>query len=120
PHKESASIVWDVDKAKFVGPDHFLTKAVVAPAILWRLSDLKPIVEFSDRGRDLPEASPTGRYLAAPVDDGIAILETASGKVCGHLKAPRGADGIEATAFRNDGRRLAATDGKRLLIWNLE
>lgn len=86
---------------------HVVLWDLPAARVVWRL----------ETGRDAPPAvSPTGLALAVSLPSGVAIVETATGKVLRRFE-DSGAD--RAMAFDPSGSRLAMSEDNRFRVWDL-
>ena len=108
----------DVTWAVFVDSSHLLSLSRHGELALWETPTLKPVYMVKVQHMGPPALSATRKYLSVATSAGVAILQTADGRVAGVLPGKDLSTG--AFAFRDDGRRLAMRQGYRLSVWDLE
>jgi WD40 repeat protein len=101
---------------------------------LWDVVDRKPLhvlrssdtevcaIAFTRDGRQILSGGGTRKRgdLAAELKAGvIRVWDTASGKQLCELRDPDSQEGIDSLALAPDGRTLAASSGRRVLLWDL-
>jgi hypothetical protein len=112
--QRSTDVVW----ADFINSQQIVTRNSAGDVGLWRIPEVWPKwVAHLERGAAVA-LSPTRKYLAAAVRDGIKIIDLAEGKMVGSI--PAEIDAADAIAFNRDGKRLAVWSGDRIRVWDLE
>lgn len=105
--------------AQFVDANHVITVAFPGKLVLWDVAKSRAVYKFDLSASGVPALSANRKYLAAPVNNGMFVLDALTGKTLGKLSG--GDPGmISAVEFRPDGRRLAALSAQRLLVWDLD
>lgn len=105
----------DVGFAAFVDADHLLTVGN-GSLTLWDVPTVKAI--YTVKINRAPAISVGRKYLAVPANDGMFVLEAATGKPLAQLQGEKGLP--MEFAFRPDARRLAMISGGRLQVWDCE
>lgn len=103
---------------QFVDAKHVLTVAFPGKFVLWEVAASRAVYKFDLSNSGVPALSANRKYLAAPVNNGMYILDALTGKTLGKLPGDPGS--VTALAFRPDGRRLAALSAQRMLVWDLD
>lgn len=86
---------------------------------LWDLPAARLVYLIEKVGNTPPPAlSPGGNYLAVPTAGGAAIIETATGKLCGTTSM--GGSLKPGVAFNPSGRLLLLCAGNRYLVWDCQ
>lgn len=84
---------------------------------LWDLDEVSPLWFIDLPQAQIPAVGPDGKYLACEVENAIALLDMAAGKVLARLPAEK--MGLTSLAFSPDGRFLAGVGGDTLWIWDV-
>jgi WD40 repeat protein len=104
--------------ARFIDSDHVVTAEFPGRLAVWQVSGAKVVYSLELTNGGVPGLSATGRYLAAPVNNGLYVFEAQSGKVVGNLPGDPGT--VTALSFSPDGRQLASLSHQRLVVWDLQ
>jgi hypothetical protein len=106
-----------VDWASMVSASHLLA-IVDSNLFLWDLPAARLIYRVEGiRSGNPPAVSPNGASFALPCEGGIAVIETATGKVQRRLSQPGWAP---TAAFDPTGRYLAICTSNRFYIWDCQ
>jgi hypothetical protein len=103
--------------ARFLDSDHILTSEFPGRLVMWQVSAAKAVYRLDLTNGGVPAVSATGRYFAAPANNGLFVFEAQSGKVLGQLPGDPGV--VNALSFSPNGRQLASLSSQRLMVWNL-
>lgn len=104
--------------AQFIDSDHVVTSEFPGRLAMWQVSNAKAIYNLELTNGGVPAISATGKYLAAPVNNSLYILESLTGKTLAKLPGDPGTVG--GLSFNPNGKQLACFSSQRLMVWNLE
>lgn len=109
----------DVADALLIDNDHLLTISNEGSLQVWNVAESVEPLYFGRTARRGGMALELHRdCLAIRTDDGVVIIEPASGKSLGRLAAAGKAHWPQL-AIRGDGQRLALAEGGRIRVWDL-
>jgi hypothetical protein len=116
PHDDARNGSRDVQWARFLGDDRFVTSGN-GMLVIWSFPDCEPIARLPAGGR--PALSPDGRLIAWCDAQNVGIFDVEAMEVVAQQPTP---DRLHdpKVAFSPSGKRLACIAQDRLLVWNTE
>lgn len=103
--------------ARFIDADNVLQRLKPQEYTLWNLRDKKLVYRLHQHSfvPSVVGLSPGRKYIALPEDDGVTVVEAATGEMLARL-LPK--ERTLATAFSDDGRKLAIVGHNKLAIYD--
>ena len=107
----------DVRSAHFIDERHVLTQCHDGKIVLWELPAAKAVYRLSGNMFHQLTLSPDGRTMVLDLKEGKGLFDVLTGKCLGML--PADLPPMARCAISPDGRRLAASDARRFLFFDL-
>lgn len=117
PHDDRDAAWSDVEWARFVNGERVATADSNGRVIVWDVRKAKALYSINGANNATPAVSAGGKYLAVGLPNGVAIVETANGKLMRLIDGTSMAGAM--LSFSPDGRQLAGIADGSLTIWNL-
>ncbi|MBX3414772.1 MAG: hypothetical protein KF708_18940 [Pirellulales bacterium] len=119
PYGEEDDHDSDIRWARFVGPHQVLAISEEGVLSLWKTDELAPLWMAKGARDAYPGLSATQKTVALPVEGGVVLLETSSGRKLGSLGAEPAHARAELAALDTLGTRLALVNPGRCRVWEL-
>jgi hypothetical protein len=103
--------------AQFIDADHVVSISFPHKLSMWQVSTAKALYRLELGTGGVVGLSGNRKYLAAPVNNGLYVLDALTGDTLAQLPGDPGV--LSAVSFRPDGTQLAAVSPQRIMVWNL-